>query len=214
MEISENSTIEQLNTFYAHTFGMLMIKPDAVSLGIAEDLIEYTRVRMLTEASAVLTGVFFVESINREDLSYMYPDVRGNKLDLSMHNFNLGPSVILTFNGMRDDIDLWRQAYLIRGKTMRHQTQTGLRDSIRGILPIAGVPGDYRIMTEKYKKPGPMTDEDELIMHFNLAHSPDNVQEVAGLLRLISDTELVQAVGEEKVLELNKYVLPYLTRGE
>lgn len=211
--IHPNKIKEGITSKYKNQLGLLLIKPDAISIGAGEYLIEYTRERMKNEVQAEMQGVFIIDEINRTDLSYMYPDLPAYKLDLATQVFNLGPSVLVTFKGSGSNTDLWANLKEIRGASMRDLEENSRTSSIRSFLPLPGFFGDYRLVAEKLRQHKTVSVNEELILHFNMAHTPDTIDEVAGLLKLVETSQLVNIFGSEAFDQMKTEIFPYLTKG-
>lgn len=193
---------EEVEHRLRHRFGFMILKPDAIELDIFEYLIYIVTSRMLPKAN--LDSMILLEPISQEDLGYMYPQLEERYFWGHCISFQK-PSILLIYRGQGSETDLWRELKDIRGKIHpRNRQLFGIKDSVRGIIPLPGDIQTFVEVTERIQL-GTVTRNDHIWMSRNLAHVPENLTEVAGVLRLLSHEQL-QTISLEPEM-INQYIM-------
>lgn len=196
------------NDLSKHVAAML-IKPDAVDLDITEFLIEHVAGLMKQRCNAELEGVHVIESLKEQDIAILYPSLDRDGIEIVRSYLSSGLSVLVTFRGDGTK-DLWSGLKQIKGPRMIDWDEEelsgslGINNFVRAMIPVPGTLGEYEPVLEKIrlKKSDPsarFTDKEFRVYCRNLIHTPDNRQELLGLLSLLDKTSLRTTLGSDIV---------------
>lgn len=193
-----------------HKTGVILIKPDAVELGIAEDIIDYANERVEAQRAGSLEGVYLIDRIGCKDIPSLYPNLSPDGYGMVENYLCTGSSVMAVFRGT-GHVNMRELMLDIKGKRMRDWTleelegKMGMKDSIRGMLPVPGTISEYADAVAKLKaqKSDPslrFTDEEFKVYCKNLIHSPDDLYETVGVLSLLSKDQLRESLSPKGYL--------------
>ncbi|MGA7733635.1 MAG: hypothetical protein WCD37_20425 [Chloroflexia bacterium] len=186
--------------------GALLIKPDAVELGIAEELIYEAQSRLLKE-NIELTGVAIL-TVPDDAGHKLYPSMNSDKLTYVMREYlTQGESVIAIFVGGQST-NVTERLVEIRGKQLFNYSVEelmampyGLQDSLRGIIPVPGTGEHYRpiiqrLISDRLGLTRPLTKRQDYSAGYrNLVHAPRDPMELCGLLSIAPPDLLREALG-------------------
>lgn len=186
-----------------YKIGAMLLKPDAIELGVDEFITELVSRRMLIEAGARLEVAAPFFNLNREQTRKIYPALDSNYFEGHAANFLSGTSIALLYVGNTDRVNLWRLLYEIRGKLTVGE---GFEHSIRASIPLPSKREKYDKLSVKLRNNTSLCLEDYMSLSENLAHVPENVCEFGGLLSLIPKRFLrpvrVEGVSIVSILEM------------
>ncbi len=178
------------------SFGLALIKPDSVDLGIDEFIADYMSDRMKKEAYSDLVGGFVVDSISEKQLRLIYPNLNDSYFKGNLRLFR-NPSALLVFTTFKynyDSPNLWEAIIKIKGHVDIDKRGQGFRSTIRGAIPIPGTLTQCDTFVRNRKNSIELTDEEYYQLSRNFVHSPANLEEILGLSMLMSDDELYRIV--------------------
>jgi hypothetical protein len=181
--------------------GFLLIKPDSVQLGIAEELLQYSAQRIQAVGIGVLNGVYIIQ-IQESDIDEMYATVKEGVGGLLKKYLTEDISVLATFLGNSTD-DVWEFLHHLRGKRLMDRTAEELDSSpvlqygLIDIIPVPSTRKAYAKAMEKLKlrinDPSIPFDDDEYRVYCrNLVHVPDNLREVHALLNMLTPAQIME----------------------
>ncbi len=165
-----------------YKIGAILLKPDAVELGVDDFITELVSKRMLIEASASLEVAAPLCNLTKEQTRRIYPTLDPNYFEGHAANFLSGISIALFYVGNSGEVNLWQLLKKIRGKITLGD---GFEHSIRASIPLPGKREKYNELSKKLKNKEPLCLEDYMSLSENLAHVPENIFEFDGLLSLI-----------------------------
>ncbi len=170
-----------------YKIGAILLKPDAVDLGVDEFITDLVSRRMLTEAGASLEVAASLFNLTRKQTQKIYPTLDLNYFEGHTANFLSGTSIALLYVGNGGEVNLWQLLHKIRGKIT---VDEGFEHSIRASIPLPSKRERYDELTKKLKNEEPLCLEDYMSLSENLAHVPGNMCEFSGLLSLIPNNIL------------------------
>lgn len=191
MEYLKNDSEE----FLRRNTGLVFIKPDAVQLGVAEEIIDYIATRVYVEGMGILDKVCIIQ-LKSEDVLAIYPEITDRAVETVTDYLTEDVSILVTFKGNQKD-DIWQFLEDLRGKRLLDRTfeelenAGGIKTGVRDIIPIAGTRDLYKGVFDKLKlrqlgKEPSFTDGEFKIYCRNLIHIPDRVTEAVALLKLLT----------------------------
>lgn len=201
VEISLENTIE---TLQKHV-GLMLIKPDAINLGIGEDIINH--VTQIMYPNANLTGVYIIDNITVEQIPIIYPELPSDGYEIVYEYLTSGPCILFGFTSDNEESNLLNTMKKIKGPRLidwrdeYFEYRPGITSFIRATIPVPGTEMLYKRVIEKIllKRNDPtirFTDDEFKIYCQNLVHSPDNFKEMFGLLSLVSENEKKEMLGD------------------
>lgn len=177
-----------------NNLGLVLIKPDAIKLGVEEFIISEI-------ASGVLpyARLDFVESLyinSKEQVRLIYPNEKPNIYDALDPYFIGNQSIVLSVKSFKPGFDLWEELKNLRGPNIWHWTDNMLNGRferprfIRRILPVVG--GDLLWETIKNKsiRKEEMTPEEFMVYSQNLLHVATSLQDFKGILSILKPYEV------------------------
>lgn len=197
----ERLTSENHEQFLRTNLGLFLVKPDAIKLGIAEEIINYAIEQVHDNQKGEINGIYIVQ-LGKDDVPKVYSTVKREIGEVLIDYLTEDVSVLVTFKGNKKD-DLWEFLRNMRGKRLMDRTEEeldnsgGIQTGIRDILPVPSTRQLYRNAFEKLKlrrkdSTIPFTDEEYRVYCRNLVHAPDDLREGCALLKLINQEELEQ----------------------
>lgn len=206
-EITEANRLLSMSQSLAAQIGVLLVKPDAVEYGIAEELI-YAAQSRLIEDNIELTGVAAL-TIPGDVGRKLYPTLHPDNLVYLMENYlTKGVSVIAVFCG-DGAVNATNRLRQIEGKPIWNYSARelvtmpfGLQDSLRGIIPVPGTGESYRrgILRLLHDRLGLTTTyedwDDYGAVNQSLVHVAEDAREVCGLLSILPLDVLRDALGD------------------
>lgn len=180
---------EQESDLLKKRCGLLMIKPDAINLGVEEYVIAEFCSRLQGKASLDLVEVITITS--EKQVQNIYPHASQNLLSFIVPNL-LNQRVILVSFNCKSNTNLWKDLSAIKGPNPKrwsvamHEGDTRPHFFIRGWLPVPGSSPVWKKIIAKIKGGDELTQQEYLIYCQNLVHTPDTIQEFEGLLSLSS----------------------------
>lgn len=186
--MTESSHIKDLETDLRQNVGLVLIKPDAVNNGIAEDLIGNVFSKLQKNIPDIeMEDVIFIDSFNADEVSRIYPDLDKKYLDAHKKLFENGSLVAVFFSSESGQSDIWSLLLKIRGKA---REGSGIEDSIRSILPLPGDRARFEELSRKAENET-LNSDDYVDIIKNLMHVPSNVQEFIALALVVNKREKV-----------------------
>ncbi len=208
MELQKISLIEnELRT----KVGLVLIKPDAIELGIEEFLVDYLQTKLQNEAE--LNGGYFV-SIKQEDLNGIYSAAKMYTSQAVVNYITSGTSILISFRGF-GKTDIWARLNQLKGKKLINRNGEELdgpiswERGVRNAIPIPSTKKEYLPVFDKIKKYG-----EEATVHFtdfefgtyvkNLLHTPDNLMEFYSLLKLLKPDEISNEITNQQLHKIKQ----------
>jgi hypothetical protein len=205
-DITEADSLLSMAQSLAAQIGVLLVKPDAVEYGIAEDLI-YAAQSRLYKDNIELTGIAAL-TIPGDVGRKLYPTLYPDNLTYLMENYlTRGLSVIAVFRG-DGAVNATNRLRQIEGRPIWNYSAKelvtmpyGLQDSLRGIIPVPGTGESYRrgILRLLQDRLGLTTSyenwEDYEAVNLSLVHAAEDPREVCGLLSIVPSNVLRDALG-------------------
>jgi nucleoside diphosphate kinase len=206
--------------------GLLLIKPDAVQLGIVEEIIDFVTHEAHFSKTAQLNGVYII-NLQKPDIPLIYASVQTGVGEILKEYMTENICVLVTFKGNKR-VDLWKFLHDIRGKRLMDRTPEELQqgiskiNGIRDWIPLPSTRKSYENAFQKLEKRFiagdkskdiPFTDEEYRIYCRNLVHVPDNLQEVFALLQLLERREIEENLTIEEFKTI-KFLLIRETKNE
>lgn len=181
------------------TTGVALIKPDAVELGITEELLAFMSDKIHQAEAGEIRGVYPVQ-LTPSNVAKLYPNLHPSFYPQTEKYMVQGPSVLAVFRGNGEN-NLTSLVKSIKGRRPSDwskseiQHSPGLEFGIRCIIPVPGTGKEYAAIKERLikKTVNPQerfSDEEFSIYVKNLIHSPDDFQEITGLMSLLSQDQL------------------------
>jgi len=171
------------------TVGLVIIKPDAIDLGIEEYLIARLCQQLLDVA--YLDHVQIVKIVDQIAVRKIYPAIEAEVYPILESNLVGREVVVLSFSSFANDqIDLWSRLKGVKGKSMWNwdeemwRGKRGIETSVRGCLPVPGSDPSWRSIVPKVRNHQWMTTEEFTVYSQNLIHTPETLLEFAGVLDL------------------------------
>lgn len=179
--------------------GAMLIKPDAVNLGVAEPIIAHVSKKLYEEQIGTISGVYLIDGIPISMVPILYPSLPVDGCETVSQYLSDGMCVLAFFEGS-GNVDMWAEMTKLKGRRMNDWSieelggAVGLNNFIRAMLPVPGTRDKYfpvidKIILKKRDKSARFTDAEFQIYCRNLVHTPDNIDEFCGLLELISDEQ-------------------------
>jgi len=201
-----NTLLTRARMLSAQT-GALLAKPDAVQLGIAEELIYEAQSRLLKE-NIELTCLA-VLTISEEAGPTLYPSMNDSKRTYVMKEYlTQGESIMAIFQG-GPSTNVTEKLLQIRGKQIFEYSVEelaampyGLQDSLRGIIPVPGTSESYRpvierLISDRLGLTEPLKSREAYRGgYLNLVHTPSDPLELCGLLSIMPTDLLREALGD------------------
>jgi nucleoside diphosphate kinase len=207
MDKNENISHVDFENELRHKIGVVLVKPDAVESGVAEEIIAHVFDKLkVTIPDIALEDVVIVPSFKPDEVEKIYPNLKGEYQKAVKTVLSNGPSVAVYFSSKSGDKDIWESMYRIRGKV---KAGHGIEDSIRAIIPL---PGDRKVFEEistKIKSGEQMTDADYENACKNLIHVPDDMKEFASLSQIVNshqELELLKKSDDDFTKSLSKHI--------
>jgi hypothetical protein len=206
-DIAEADRRLRLAQRFAAQIGVLLVKPDAVGYGIAEELIHAAQARLIQD-NVALTGVA-VLTIPGDAGHKLYPTLHPDNRAYNMESYlTRGESVVVVFRG-DGSLHVTNRLRQIEGRPIWNYSARelvtlpyGLQDSLRGIIPVPGAAESYRrgIRRLLQDRLGLTTSYEhweayEAVTQ-TLVHVAADVMELCGLLSLVPSTVLTDALGD------------------
>lgn len=205
--MTETTGYKEYETNLRRSLGIMLMKPDSLEAGIAEELIDHTYSKLRKKVSDIeLLGAVIVSSFNEADVERIYPDLEQTYKDAFKVFYKQGPLVVVFWESKSGQDDIWVLLKSIRGKISEG---SGLEDSIRSIIPLPGYREKYNEMTKKLEG-GILTSEDYIELCKSLVHIPENIKEVAGLFLCIDETEINEIFGQTRSQDLRRELASYV----
>lgn len=194
--------METLNTSLVESelrqrIGFVLIKPDAIELGIDDFVINYLQSSL--QAHAELNGIYVVK-VKQENVKGIYSAAKMYESAAVINYVTSGNSIVATFSG-NGLVDLWATLKNMKGKKLIDRTDEelegsmGWRKGIRNAIPIPSTKTDYKPVFEKIKEYKleatnyfTRTEFDTFVK--NLVHTPDNLMEFYSLVKLLKPKEI------------------------
>jgi hypothetical protein len=184
--------------------GFLLIKPDAVQLGVAEYIIDYAAQRVEKEKAGKLSGVYILNPLRTEQVPLLYPQMTSDTFPRVANYLGEENSVMAVFKG-NGLVDMRMLMLKIRGRGMHNWSMEelngsiGLEDSVRGMLPVPGTTNLYfdvinKLKAKKCDSTLKLTSDELIIFCRNLVHSPGDYEETLGILGLLNITQLKENI--------------------
>lgn len=204
-ELIEHTEFEQ---HLRSTLGVMLMKPDALEVGIVEELIDYTYTRLQTIVPNIeLAGAILIPSFNEAEVEKIYPDLEDKYRDAFKIFYKQGPLVAVFWSSDSTPQDLWIILKTLRGKITEG---FGLNDSIRSIIPLPGNRERYEEITKKIESEE-LNSDDYIELCRSLVHIPENIKEFAGLFLSIDQSEIIDVFGSDKAKELTTNLSGYMS---
>lgn len=165
--------------------GLLMIKPDAIDLGVEDHIVAEFCGRL--HGIAQIDYAVAVKISTVRQIHAIYPRQEENIYQMLCRNLLNREAILISFRG-GPHIDLQRKLKEIKGPSMWHWTERMLHGDtnpdrfIRGWLPIPGSSDLWESIIKKIQAGARMTEEEFVVYSQNLIHTPDTVNESQGLL--------------------------------
>ena len=194
---------------FIHKFGVVLIKPDAVELGVDDYIIGRFTQELYEGGIGVLQGVYEV-NVKKIDIPLIYPSMSKEDYLAVESYLTEGPSVLFTYTGS-GRFNLQDRINNIKGKRLGDSSleeldgKNGFGNSIRGMLPVPGTIKQFEPVVRriKLKKNDPsirFSDAEYHIYSKNLVHSPNDYLETFGLLCLLSAQQLREVLSSKQYL--------------
>lgn len=185
-----------VETLLRYQIGAMMLKSDAVNLGVTESLIHHVAEYFYHKRAAKLSGVYLIKKIKPEIVPSLYPNLDRDGHEIVTRYLSQG-SVVLAFFQGNGSLDMWNEITMLKGKRMNDwdlgelNGALGLKDGMRCIMPVPSTREVYQPVMERIRRKRTdanerfTTDEFETYCQ-NLVHSPDDLAEFQGLLGLLN----------------------------
>ncbi len=196
MSFEEQETTLTYKQMQEH-IGFIVMKPDAIELGVAEELIGMATEKLLQEGIHLLHGeVITIES--EVQLRLLYPHIDEADFWRHMKDYFLGNLVAVTVYYSHEPTHIERTIKNIKGPRPRDWEITQLEgarsidDFLRALIPVPGTEQVVKPLLEKIleskRRNGifEFTDAEFAIYSRNLVHSPEGEDEYQGMLKLLS----------------------------
>ncbi len=204
-----NKDNELLEEEFVHRFGVVLIKPDAIALGVDEFIIGRLTQELYESKTGILQGVYEV-GVKKMDIPYIYPSIPKEDYAVIEDYLSEGSSILLTYRGSGRS-NLQDRINEIKGKRLGDwsieelEGANGFGNSIRGMIPVPGTIEQFEpvIKRIKLKKIDPsirFSDAEYRIYCRNLIHSPNDCLETLSLLRLLSQQQLIEVLSPRQYL--------------
>ena len=182
-----------------NTFGVVMLKPDAIDEGVEDYLIDHIYKKLREQIPDIeLAGVIANESFREDQTEKIYPNLNESYLKGMKTLLKNNQTMVVFFTSRSGDQDVWSLLRNIRGKI---GTGLGMENSIRSIIPLPGKVEKFKKLSQKIKE-DKLSEEDYIELCKGLVHVPDDEKEVAGILSSLDRTELINIFGSKKTTEL------------
>jgi len=202
--MSEIIKSQEYETKLRHNLGLMLVKPDAIEAGIAEELIDHAHRKLKDGVPDIeLLGAAIVPSFNDADVDKIYPDLHGEFKQALKSFYKQGPSIAVFWSSKSGTQDIWAQLIKIRGKIT---VGYGLDDSIRSIIPLPGHKERYEETTNKLQS-GNLDFDDYIELCKSLVHVPQNMKEFTGLFLSINEEDINDILHEDKFKNLRKELM-------
>ena len=196
-EIMEDSTekLPVIEGDRSSEVGILMIKPDAIKLGVEEYLVAEFVKRLEGRADLDYAVVKTIES--EETVREIYPDLEDDTYK-ALYGYLIGKEVLLiTFRAKNNTpgTDMLERLSSIRGPSMWRWSKeqlsgnVGPEDFVRRMMPVPGSPPEWNIIKEKALQKERMTQREFEVYCQNLVHTPTSKGDFNALLKLFSEKE-------------------------
>lgn len=183
--------------------GIMVIKPDAVQLGIGEELIYYITTKLYESNAGVLNGAYIVQ-INRDYIPSLYPNLGREVGEIVRDYLSEDISIIATFKGNRSQ-DIWGELHQMKGTRLMDRSEEqlnqpmGIKTGIRDIIPVPSTRNRFQEAFEKLKlriidKTIPFTDPEYKVYCRNLIHTPDDLREGIALLNILDRDQIKENI--------------------
>lgn len=209
----------EYESYLRRNLGMILIKPDSVKLGIAENVIDFAISKVQESGIGEINGVYIVQ-INKQDIAEIYSTVKAGVGEVLKNYMTEDLSVLLTFKGNGND-DIWDFLHSIRGKRLMDRTPEELdsgmamKNGIRDWIPLPSTRNKYKssfeTLKERYRRGDKsniinFSDADYSIYCQNLVHVPDDLREIVALLQLLNQDEIIQNISKTKLEKIKETI--------
>lgn len=182
--------------------GLMLLKPDTINLGVEEFIINLVTTNMIGRGGQ-LSIVKMIDGITDDQLQYIYPTLAPHYFRALSKLMIEQPSVLLVFvsssaNNEGERIDLWEALTAIKGKVDPTRSK-GFNEGVRSAIPIPGRIGTFNRISSILQSGEDLSETEYLELVQNLAHTPENIHEFAGLLQLLSLEEITELASEIQV---------------
>lgn len=183
--------------------GVVVFKPDAVRLGIVEELIAHIAEKGQKNNVATINTVSILR-LKPQQVESIYSSVL-DRVGPEFHKYMLsGPIVVLTLTGNGKD-NVLEFLLQIKGKRFKDRSiiqfsSNSLETGIRDLVPVPGTRKRYaKIFKKVMTGDRHFSNREYAIYCQNLIHTPDNEAELIAILELLPQLEKLQnldAIGQ------------------
>jgi hypothetical protein len=195
----EKLNLERYEAYLRTTLGLLLIKPDALALGVEDYIIHYVDESLRNEKAGSLNGVYIIQ-IKDKDVRNIYATVKRPLSPVLKAYLTEDVSVLVTFKGDGKK-DIWQKVSQLKGKRLLDRSENELDNGmgwlkgIRNAIPIPGTRELYVPVFERVKQiqKDPkvrFTEEEYNQFSRNLVHTPDDLVEAFALLSLLNKNDI------------------------
>lgn len=176
--------------------GACLVKPDAVELGVAEYILAHIAHALAIKKAGEMTLVSVIDKLPFEKVPALYPKLDADGYEIVRDYLCAGTCVLAFYKGN----GVGKELLAMKGKRMGDWSldeldgSIGWKEGIRCAMPLPGTTKEYQPIVERIRarrlgQPSRFTDDEFRVYCRNLIHTPDDDQELLGLLSLLSKEE-------------------------